>query len=426
VEEQQIRTEAVARFLRGESVGSICRCLKRSRRWLSKWRRRYDPANPGWAASRSRTPKHAVNRIDVATERMVCEVRKRLLGTRYSQRGVLAIQWQLEQLGLRPVPPVWTINRILKRNGLVSKPVYTPRGTPYPTPDAVGPGDVQQLDVVGPRHLTGGGRFYGIHVIDVCSNAVALAVAAVQNSAAIAQAIVAAWQRLGVPRMLQVDNGLAFRGSNRYPRSFGLVLRLSLYLGVEVVFIPEGEPWRNGVVERFNDVYDKLFFRPTRFADVADLGRELLIFEQFHNRSHHYAKLAGQTPGDVHGREARNLLPPDFDTTALSWRDGRVSFIRLTDRHGTVRISGERFAVDSGLVHEYIKGTVDTGRQTLEFTPGQDRPRRPISYHKAAAVRTMSCYFSVLRTWERCPATRQLSANSFRLTARNPSAASTR
>jgi transposase InsO family protein len=39
------------------------------------------------------------------------------------------------------------------------------------------------------------------------------------------------------PDFLQLDNGLCFRGGNRYPRSFGIVLKLCLLLGIEVVFI---------------------------------------------------------------------------------------------------------------------------------------------------------------------------------------------
>jgi putative transposase len=393
LEEQHIRTEAVARFLSGESVGSICRHLKRSRRWLSKWRKRYDTANPHWAVSRSRAPAHIVRRTDDATERLVCEVRARLSSTRYSQRGAIAIQWQLAQLGLQPVPPIWTINRILKRNGLVSKPVYVARGIPYPAPAVSQPGDVQQLDIVGPRYLAGGERFYGIHCIDAHSNAVALAVSSTQDSTAVARAMVAAWQRLGVPRVLQVDNGLMFRGSNRYPRSFGIVLRLSLHLGVEVVFIPEGEPWRNGVVERFNDVYDKLFLRPTRFIDLLHLGRELPHFERFHNYCHRYAKLAGRTPQEVHNRAAPQLLAPDFDISRLSWRDGLVSFIRLTDNRGAVRFFSERFVVEAELVHEYVKGTIETGRGLLNIT------------HQGRSIRTIPYRVTRPPEQERCAAT---------------------
>lgn len=393
MEEVQLRIEALARLMHGESSGSVCKQLNRSRRWLSKWRNRYDPTSQDWAASLSRAPQRIANRTDLTAEQAVCEVRRRLSGTQYSQRGALAIQWQLEQLGFKPAPAVWTINRILKRNGLILKRTYTPRGTPYPAPAVTQPGDLQQLDVVGPRYLAGGGRFYGIHCIDAYSNAVALSVATAQNAAVIAQALVAAWQRLGIPRMLQVDNGLVFRGSNRYPRSFGLVLRLALHLGVEVVFIPEGEPWRNGVIERFNNVYDKLFLRPKRFRDFVDLGEELPRFEQFHNSHHRYSKLGGQTPLDAHKSAPCRLLPADFSLTTLTWRDGRVAFIRLTDRNGAVRFFSERFTIDPTLIHEYVKGTVYTRRNRLVFT------------HQGRIVRTFPYLVNKHTRSARCPAT---------------------
>jgi transposase InsO family protein len=370
MENAGLRTEAVNRFLQGASASAICRTVHRSRRWFYKWLKRYDPANPGWAEARSRAPKRLVNKTAVAMERTVCEVRRRLVNTRYSQHGALAIQWQLKQLGARAMPTIWTINRILRRHGLVTKPAYVPRGTPYPAPAITGPNDVHQLDVVGPRYLTGGKRFYGIHCIDAYSNAVALTASSTCRATEVAAAVVAAWRRLGVPRMLQVDNSLAFRGSNLHPRSLGLLIRLCLCCGVELVFIPESEPWRNGVVERFNDVYDKLFFRSRPFADLPELSRELPAFEHFHNRNHRYAKLDGQTPWHVHrkqvGRRLRKGLV--FDPQAVPWREGRVSFIRLTDSHGMVRFFAERFAVDTGLIHEYVKGTIDTKSGRLTFT----------------------------------------------------------
>ena len=132
--------------------------------------------------------------------------------------------------------------------------------------------------------------------------------------------MVAGWQRLGIPQFLQVDNELSFRGSNRYPHSFGLLIRLCLYLQVEIVFIPPGEPWRNGIVERFNDVYDKLFFRVQQFKSLARLRTELLHFETFHNHSHRYAKLAQRTPWSVHTAKSRRAYYPSplYFTTSHS------------------------------------------------------------------------------------------------------------
>lgn len=166
-----------------------------------------------------------------------------------------------------------TINRILKRYGLAGQRPYQRRGTLYPALAAQRPNQVHQLDLVGPRYLRGGERFYGGQLMDAYSNAVALAAMPSKQAVDVVEAVVAGWQKLGLPRFLQMDNELSFRGSNRHPRSFGLLIRLCLYLGVEVVFIPEGERWRNGIVERFNDVYDKLCFRPSTAARSTRFGK---------------------------------------------------------------------------------------------------------------------------------------------------------
>lgn len=367
--EQQQRIEAINRFLQGEPVHAICKALGRSRRWFYKWLKRYAPGDPHWANSRSRTPHRLFHKTSEAVVQWVCAIRQRLLQTKYAQKGALAIQWELQQSGLQPLPAIWTINRILKRQGLVVKPRYQPRGKPYPALVAERPNAVHQLDLVGPRFLSGSGRFYGIHLIDAFSNTVSLAAVSSKRDIEIVEAAVAAWQTLGVPRYLQLDNELSFRGSNRHPHSFGLLIRLCLYLGVEIVFIPEGEPWRNGVVERFNDVYDKLFLRPQYFTDFAHLQRELHHFETFHNRNHRYAKLGQRVPWTVHAASPRRRLPKSFalHREAFPWREGRVSFVRFTDHQGSVRFFTERFVVSPALIHEYVQGTIFTKAGLLKF-----------------------------------------------------------
>jgi putative transposase len=365
----QDRIDAIRRYLQGEPASAICRALGHSRYWLYKWLKRYDPADPAWAQDHSRAPRRLPAKTPAEVERLVCEIRQRLVTTKYAQRGALAIQWQLRQLGVAPLPEVWTINRILHRHGMVGQPTYQPRGTPYPTLALPGPHVVHQLDLVGPRYFTGGQRFYGVHLMDAYSNAVALAAMPSKRAPNVVEALVAAWQKLGLPRYLQLDNELSFRGSNRHPRSFGLLIRLCLYLGVEVVFIPEREPWRNGIVERFNDVYDKLFWRPQSVRDLAHLREELPHFETFHNTQHRYAKLGQHTPWAIHTATPRRRLAQRFalHRQGLLWREGRISFIRLTDEQGRVRLFSETFLVDSTLVHEYVQSTIFTKPGLLKF-----------------------------------------------------------
>ena len=101
------------------------------------------------------------------------------------------------------------------------------------------------------------------------------------------------WSRLGVPTVARFDNGQAI--VEQY-RRLVLPVRACLHLGIRARFIPLGQPWRNGVVEHFNDVFDKRFFRTERFGDLQHLVRGARDFEAFRNAHHGYSALKGATP----------------------------------------------------------------------------------------------------------------------------------
>jgi len=112
-----------------------------------------------------------------------------------------------------------------------------------------------------------------------------------QTKIDITQALIRSWQTHGIPAYLQLDNKLPMRGSNRYPHSFGLVIRLCLSLGIQPIFIPLKEPWRNGIIERFQNVFDKMFFRTQYFESFSYLMQQARGFETFHNQNHRYSTM---------------------------------------------------------------------------------------------------------------------------------------
>ena len=152
------------------------------------------------------------------------------------------------------------------------------------------------MDLVGPRYIKGDGKFYSLNVMDLYSHQVYLESQRTKGDDQVASSLLKCWKVLGLPDFIQFDNELSFRGSNRYPRSFGLVLRLCLHCGVQPVFIPIGEPWRNGVVEHFNATYNRKFFRRQWFPSYATLKRQSKYFQRFHNQYHRYSFLKGKTP----------------------------------------------------------------------------------------------------------------------------------
>jgi len=171
--EEELRKEAVRRRLAGESPERIARSLGRSRRWVAKWVDRHDPANASWAAGAKRGPERAPHRTAAETEALVLAVRERLVANPWAQIGAEAIAWELEKLGAEP-PPRRTIERILARGGASNSPRGSRRrqakGVPYPQVAVERPGELHEADLVGPRHLDGGVRFYALNAIDRASH----------------------------------------------------------------------------------------------------------------------------------------------------------------------------------------------------------------------------------------------------------------
>ena len=180
---------------------------------------------------------------------------------------------------------------------------------------------------------------------------------------------------MGIPDFLQMDNGLSFRGSNRYPRSFGLVIRLCLHYGVIPVFIPIKEPWRNGVIESFNNSYDKNFFKRQWFSSYAMLKRQSKNFQRFHNKNHRYSCLNGRTPAEVIAaiKEKPNILPPATKLPQLEKiPNGRIVLIRFIRSDRMLDIFTEKFQVPENLVYCYVKAVIDTASNLLELYIGDE------------------------------------------------------
>ena len=305
------RQHAVERYLSGENVDEICSSLKRSRRWFFKWLARYRSGDPDWFKEQSKRPQRTPSRISNEIEQAVVLVRLSL----YNKGlfcGAQAIHWELEDLGLEPLLSLRTINRILSRNDLTHRRTgrYEPTGKQYPSLKATSVNSVHQADFLGPCYLSSSLRFYSLNTVDLATGRCAVEPVLGRSSQLTIDAFWAIWQRLGMPEHLQVDNELVFYGSPRHPRGMGALIRLCLLNGIEPWFIPQGEPWRNGVVEKFNDHYRQKFLRRIHIAGESELHLESLLFEEKHNRRYRYSKLGGRTPWQTLAMSNKTLCFP--------------------------------------------------------------------------------------------------------------------
>jgi len=160
---------------------------------------------------------------------------------------------------------------------------------------------------------------------------------------------------------------LPSRGSNRYPHSFGLAIRLCLHLGIQPIFIPIKEPWRNGIIEHFQNVFDKMFFRTQYFESFSYLVQQAWEFETFHNHYHRYSTMEGKTPLEkVSGK--LKYLQKDFRLPEkLIIAPGHIHIIRFIRSNRILDIFGEKFAMPMEVEYEYVWATIDIAAQKLNI-----------------------------------------------------------
>ena len=369
--EYEVRKEAILRYHNGEKISSIVRSVHKTRQWFYNWLERYNNRSDedSWCLGLSTAPRNIARRVDDVVEQLVLSIRHELNDQHFAQTGAIAIQYEFNKRGVQP-PPVWTINRIISKHGLNKQPARRMQSKDYPELFI----HAHQMDLVGPRYIRGDGRFYSVNIIDTVSHCCHVKPIRVKSSAQILPAVVEFWQSHGMPDALQMDNELAFRGSNRYPRSFGSVVRFALSQGVAPVFIPIKEPWRNGMIEKFNDTFDKRFLRGQTFVNYEHLEESAPKFVHFHNTNHRYSSQHHKTPNemDVIGLKPILYKGKTHLLKRIPLEKGCVYFIRFIRSDLLVRLPTESFKVKEELKYSYVVAEVNIDNQCLILRQNND------------------------------------------------------
>ncbi|MGH7407173.1 MAG: integrase core domain-containing protein [Candidatus Methylomirabilales bacterium] len=384
------RCKAIDLLRRGARFAAAAQAVGRSRSWLATWWRRYRREGQPGLQDRSRAPRRIWRRTAPRLVALVLRVRAELVahrsrGTAFAGRGADAIRWELERRGARWFPSRRTIERILTRHGCTRRDPRRRRGPgrPCPAPRATRVGEVQQSDLVGPRHVRGPRgvtRFFAFHTLDVVSRAAAASYRQDKGTEAWCAHFRHAWGELGVPRVSQLDNEFGVVGGNPHGFTFSQVVRLGLLLGVHWWFIPPGEPGRNPDIESFNGLWQGRVLWRHRCPDLAAVRRTSARFlRYYYARPHRKLRVATQGsrfPGAVlaAARPSLRPLPPGFSLDRyrdaagslqlpLAW--GRISFVRRVGGTGTIELPGGTYRVGRRLAGQYVVATLSTHRRDL-------------------------------------------------------------
>lgn len=352
--EEALRKQAITLRQQGKKVAAIARELGRTRQWVHKWIKRYDAQSDNWCSSLSHAPRNTLT-VSSILERKVVETRQFLVESPYLESGAYAIWHHLKEQGVTP-PSVATINRILRKHGLTRKKVkYQKSGIEYPEI----PEDTQLMDLIGPRYLRGGQRYYLLTIISNDTRHAGVYPILSKSGNAITQSVLSFWRSYSTPTFLQMDNELSFKGSNRHPRGLGVLIRTALELNVIPIFIPVSEPWRNGVIERFNQHVERTLLLQEH-KDFDELVAHSRAFTEQHNKCHPYSTMQHKTPVELDRELALPLTPlredyifkerPELDCMNLN----EIQFIRLVRSDLKISVLNTEIGVDESLMHTYV------------------------------------------------------------------------
>lgn len=379
--EEELRLQAVALIKQGHRPAEVAKMLHRSRQWVYKWIDRSQSEGEQWSQSKPHARHNVTNRTDPLIEEAVLKTRLMLEETHYSGVGAYPILYALKQQGIKP-PSTATINRILKKHGIFqSKQKYVKSGIDYPE----SPFNLHLMDLIGPRYLKGAKRYFMLTIISNDTRMAGVYPILSKSGEDITRSVTSFWQYFDTPDYLQMDNELSFKGSNRHPRGLGQLLRTSLSLNVAPIFIPVGEPWRNGVIERFNQTVQERLLSQTH-RDFEELIARASEFMRIHNAEHHYSTLSHKTP-ELLCKEQNFPLHPlsaDYqyeDRPALDcWNKNEIHFIRLVRSDCVINVLNTDVRVDKSLAHTYVDAILCLNEHVLAiFQDGQLKQIEPFA-----------------------------------------------
>ncbi len=332
------------------NLSALCRQFGISRRTGYKWLARYAEAgNLLGLQEHSRRPHHSPRQSSAALEEAVMALRQQ-----YGW-GARKLEVLLGQQGI--TAPEWTINRILKRRGMV--PPATTRAAPTRFCRAE-PNQLWQMDFKGDYPLADG-TVYPLVVLDDHSRyLLGLWPLAQTDAVSVRQVLEALFRAQGMPQELLTDHGIPWWGNANYYGLSGLSVWL-MRQGTRLHWSGRGHPQTQGKAERQN----RTLKARTAHAGLPRTKEAWWAWAQTYRQEYNAVRpheaLQMRTPGEVW--TPVNLRP--YQPAPPPWDYGQACTGQI-DARGRLTWEGRRHYVCEALAGERVR--VDVLAETLLIT----------------------------------------------------------
>jgi transposase InsO family protein len=339
VRDQRIRFVAAASHPTA-NVQALCAAFGISRKTGYKWLARHaGAASVVELADRSRRPHHSPTRTPEALTQRIMAVRQAFGWGGAKLAAVLAA----EQLTVS----ARTIDRIIAREGLTRADV-APTAAPRRFARAA-PNELWQMDAKGHYPLGAGRRCHPLSIVDDHSRfAVGLVALATLHAAPVQAALVACFERYGVPEAMLMDHGTPWWATSN---TAGLST-LSVFLINQHIRLLHGRvrhPQTQGKVERFHRTLGERLRWWGVPTDLVGFAAALAAFRDEYNEVRPHAAL-GQEPPARHFHRS----PRDYVASPPPWEYPEGSEVYPVTANGMITYARRRYFVGEALRGEAV------------------------------------------------------------------------
>lgn len=328
------------------SISELSRAFDISRPTAYKYIKRYQQEGLDGLQERARSPSNHPNRTPLEIEEQIILHRKK-----HPRWGGEKI-WKLLHTDFQAerIPCISTVNRILKRNGLITVKKRCRRVKPvYPIFDPQACNEVWSADFKGKFRMGNKKYCYPLTIADSYSRFVFTAKGLYgERYKPTRHEFRRVFRKYGLPRQIHTDNGKPFGAVQAIKR----LTRLAVWFieqGVEPVYSDPAHPEQNGRHERMHRDLKGEATRPPGY-NLRTQQRKLNHFVHEYNYERPHAALNLETPGSVHEYSTR-----EYKDKVEEWDYPRYCEVRRVTKNGALRWRSTKWVmVSTSLIDKHI------------------------------------------------------------------------
>lgn len=328
------------------AITELCREFGISRPTAYKYIKRYEREGLDGLRERARAPGNHPNKTPREIEDKIITYRQR-----HPRWGGEKI-WKLLHKDFQEdrIPCISTVNRIIKRNGLIRVKKRFRRVKPvYPIFDPRSCNEVWSADFKGKFKMGNKKYCYPLTVADSYSRFVLTAKGMYgEKFKPTMVEFRRVFREFGLPRQIHTDNGKPFGAVQAIKR----LTRLSVWFieqGIEPVYSDPAHPEQNGRHERMHRELKGEATRPPGY-NLRAQQRKLNEFVNEYNYERPHKALALETPGSVH-----EYSPRSYREKIREWVYPEYCEVRRVTKNGALRWRSTKWVmVSTSLIDKHV------------------------------------------------------------------------